>query len=114
MPRTQWTLQLSVKAERDIKGILRWTSKTFGPAQARDYYDTLYQSILDLTIDPEPVDSKIRDDLTRGARTLHVGRKGRHGSHLVIFRVLIQQKIVEVIRILHDGMDPTRHIPRNK
>jgi toxin ParE1/3/4 len=60
------------------------------------------------------VDSKTRDDLTRGARTLHVGGKGRHGSHLVIYRVLKQQKIVDVIRILHDGMDPTRHIPRNK
>jgi toxin ParE1/3/4 len=114
MAKSPWTLKISAKAEHDLNATLRWTAKNFGSAQARVYYETLRSAIISLADDPEPIDSKLRDDLSPGVRILHVGRKGRRGSHVLIYRVLNTRKIVELSRILHDDMDLPRHIPPTK
>ena len=45
--------------------------------------------------------------------TLHVARRGRTGRHLVVYRTgtpAVDPPIVEVLRLLHDSMDLSRHI----
>ncbi len=44
--------------------------------------------------------------------TLHVARRGRAGRHLVVYRIggTEDPSIIEVIRLLHDSMDLSRHV----
>lgn len=51
-------------------------------------------------------------DIAPGIRTLHVARQGRKGRHLVMFRVA-PERVIEVLRLLHDSMDLSRHWPND-
>jgi toxin ParE1/3/4 len=104
-----WKVRLGHQAEQDYVEILRWTTQTFGEAQARVYAETLTLAIETLLSGPEVPGSRARDDITPGVRTLHVARLGRKGRHLVVFRVSTAQAI-DVLRLLHDSMDLSRHV----
>lgn len=52
---------------------------------------------------------KKRDDLGPGIRLLHVARKGRKGSHFIVFRASGEHTI-DVLRMLYDGMDLPGHV----
>jgi toxin ParE1/3/4 len=41
---------------------------------------------------------------------LHIARYGRKASHFVVFRVS-EEQVLDILRILHDRMDLSRHIP---
>ena len=47
--------------------------------------------------------------------TLHVARGGRKGRHFVLYRVNTQgpTQVIDVLRLLHDSMDLSRHIERD-
>ncbi|MGX4801881.1 type II toxin-antitoxin system RelE/ParE family toxin [Bradyrhizobium guangdongense] len=105
-----WRIRLGAAAEVDFANILRWTTENFGPRQARIYRDTLVQAIGALAEGPEVAGSKSRDEIAPGLRTLHIGRRGRRGSHFLMYRVG-PESMIEVARILHDRMDLQRHIP---
>ena len=44
--------------------------------------------------------------------TLHVVRVGRRGRHLVLYRIAgaSEPSAIDVLRLLHDSMDPVRHV----
>ena len=90
--------------------ILEWTARTFGARQARSYRDTLEAAIRVLEYGPDGPGTKRRDEILPGLRTLHVARAGRRGRHLLMYRVL-DPDVIEIVRILHDAMDPARHLP---
>ena len=108
-----WTVRLSATAEADYQQILRWTVKNFGLAQAQGYANTLSSALTALHAGPEIIGAKLREDIGRHIRTLHVARNGHKGRHFVMFRVsTVQgQKVIDVLRLLHDSMDPQRHVP---
>lgn len=110
MAETRWEVILGGQAGRDFAAILDWTAKTFGARQARTYRDTLKAAIRALETGPDIPGSKRRDEIVPGLRTLHVARAGRHGRHFLMYRVVGETRI-EILRILHDGMDVTRHTP---
>jgi toxin ParE1/3/4 len=62
---------------------------------------------------PEIVGARTRDDIAKGLRDLHIARGGRRGRHLILYRIGPREagKVIEVLRVLHDAMDPKRHIP---
>ncbi|XUM20605.1 type II toxin-antitoxin system RelE/ParE family toxin [Bradyrhizobium oligotrophicum S58] len=105
-----WRVRLGAVAELDFANILKWSADNFGARQARIYRDTLVLAIGELAKGPDVVGSKARDDIAPGVRTLHVARNGRHGRHLLLYRVGSGQ-IIEIGRILHDRMDLLRHSP---
>lgn len=108
----RWRVHLSGHAEKDLLGVVRWTSQRFGAPQARDYRNNILKAVFELKSGPDVPGSRARDDLLPGLRTLHVGRKGRRGRHFLVYRS-VQPKTIEIVRILYDGMDLTRHIPDN-
>lgn len=105
-----WSVRLAEKAELDLLDALVWTNDQFGALQADEYLETLTLALEALTDGPNIVGSKVRDDIGRGIRTLHVARLGRKGRHLVVFRKADGQAI-DVIRLLHDSMDLAKHLP---
>lgn len=110
MAERRWNVRLGVVAEIDFANILKWTVENFGSRQASSYRDTLVQAIGALTDGPEVAGSKARDEIAKGLRTLHVARRGRRGSHFLMYRTM-GEATIEIVRILHERMDLQRHLP---
>jgi toxin ParE1/3/4 len=109
VPRRRWHPRLGGEAQRDFEAILRWTVGHFGTAQARRYRATLLAAIRALAAGPDVTDSRARDDLAPGLRTLHVARRGRQGRHILLYRA-VSIRDIEIVRILHDAMEMERHL----
>ena len=105
-----WRIRLARQAEADLHDILRWTARQFGAVQAGHYAETLASAIEALRAGPQVAGARERDEIASGVCTLHVARQGRKGRHLVVFRAAPGQ-VIEVLRLLHDGMDLVRHVP---
>jgi toxin ParE1/3/4 len=108
-----WTVRLTKTTESDYQSFIVWTLRNFGDLQARIYADTLSAALVALTAGPTPVGAKERSEIGKGVFTLHVARGGHKGRHFVLFRVGADQhqRHIEVLRLLLDAMDLTRHIP---
>ncbi len=109
--------RLSEPAKTDIAAILR-TSEECRGKQARIRYRALLTAAMRrVAATPEGNLTADRSDLLLGVRSFHI-RHSRDESreipvanpvHVVFYRVL-QPGIVEIVRILHDRMEPGRHI----
>jgi toxin ParE1/3/4 len=110
MAERRWRVRLSATAEVDFANILRWSTENFGARQSRVYRDTLVQAIGELAYGPNVAGSKARDEIMAGLRTLHVARRGRRGSHFLMYRAA-PDSTIEIVRILHDRTDLQRHVP---
>lgn len=108
---SRWHVRLSEPAERDFFSILRWTTEHFGTRQARVYETTLRAALKKLIAGPRILGSITRPDLGPNSLTLHVARKRRKGRHFIVYRAHEDDRRIEVLRILHDSMDLTRHVP---
>jgi toxin ParE1/3/4 len=106
----QGRVRLGDVAEVDFANILKWTTENFGARQAAIYRDTLLHAIGELADGPDVIGSRARDEIMSGLRALHVARHGRRGRHFLLYRV-IEGRIIEIGRILHDQMDLERHWP---
>jgi toxin ParE1/3/4 len=107
-----WQVQLAALAKQDYRQILRWSAEKFGAAQAQHYANTLSATLQDLSAGPDIAGVKERSDISPGIKMLHVARKGRKGSHIVLFRVASKQhNAIVVLRMLHERMDLARHLP---
>jgi len=115
-----WRLRVSATARSDIKALLRWSEEQFGAA-ARERYEALVNAaLLDIGADPFRQGSRPVPRLTN-ARFYHL-RHSRHRAtgvagivtsprHVVFYRVDDHQQRLTVIRVLHDAMEPRRHLP---
>ncbi|MFB9268591.1 type II toxin-antitoxin system RelE/ParE family toxin [Bradyrhizobium erythrophlei] len=110
MSERGWRVRLGATAEVDFANILKWTTENFGARQSRVYRDTLVHAIGELANGPDVVGSKARDEIIAGLRTLRVARRGRRGSHFLMYRAA-PNSTIEIVRILHDRMDLRRHVP---
>lgn len=102
-----WKPQLARLAQRDYANIAEWTEENFGVRQA-DVYAELIDNALDrLAADPFALPSRNRDtDLGNGYRTIRIAKQGRH---ILVYR--IEAERVLIVRILHDSMELSRHLP---
>lgn len=87
-------------AEADIDDIADYTLEQWGIEQARHYVGDLRRSIERLAVDglrrPEET------DLFPGVR------RARSGHHFIFY--LIDDERVDVVRVLHERRDTTRHL----
>jgi toxin ParE1/3/4 len=108
-----WRVRLGAAAEVDFANILKWTSENFGARQARVYRNTLVQAIGELADGHDVAGSRSRDEIMAGIRTVHIARRGRRGSHFMMYRAA-PNSTIEIVRILHDRMDLQRHVPSDE
>lgn len=107
---TGWKVRLADQAARDIKDILDWTLLQFGPQQLEIYTDAINDALEVLIEGPRVVGVRWHPELGETIASMHVARLGRKGRHLIFFRVRAPESAIEVLRILHDSMDVSRHI----
>lgn len=108
--KRRWEVRLAQRAQDDFTNIVRWTAEHFGVRQARSYALTLRRAVKALDAGLSLVDLHHRSELGQHVATLHVARQGRKGRHLLVLRVLEQDRVIDVLRILHDSMDVPRHM----
>lgn len=107
-----WAVHVGTTAQNDFTETVAWTAKHFGKRQATAYAQTLIAAMNALHAGPRIPGAREREEIGKGIYTLHVARMGRKGRHFVMFRVVDGvAREIEVLRLLHDAMDLTRHLP---
>jgi len=92
--------RLTPAAQRDLSGIWDFTQERWNAAQAEIYVSEIRAAIERIAEDPQR--GRACDDIREGYRRYRIG------SHLVFYRATACG--VDVIRILHQRMDPSRHM----
>lgn len=101
-------IRISTQARRDIEEVLAWTSREFGATQYDEYRSLIREAIEEIARNPEA--ARRRPELHESARTFHIGRRGRRARHFFLLRVA-NDGVVEIARLLYDGMDLASHLP---
>jgi len=109
--------RLSQPAIDDIAAILRISEQRHG-RQARIRYRALLTAALrHVAADPQGALSSARPELTPDTRSFHI-RRSRNESreapvtkpvHVIFYRVR-DLEAVEILRVLHERMEPSRHL----
>jgi toxin ParE1/3/4 len=109
--------RLSGPAKADIASVLR-TSEAMHGAEARIRYRALLTAALRrIAADPQGRSTRDRSELAAGLRSLHIrhsraeSREAPVGDpvHVIFYRAR-DPDLVEIVRVLHDRMEPSRHI----
>ena len=109
--------RLSGPAKADLSAILR-TSETRHGREARSRYRGLLAAAMRRVAgDPQGRLTLDRGELLAGLRSLHI-RHSRDESreapvgepvHVIFYRA-VEPGLVEIVRVLHDRMEPSRHM----
>jgi toxin ParE1/3/4 len=92
--------RLTPAAVRDLSSIWDSTAERLGARQAESYVTEIRAAIERVAADPER--GRACDEIREGYRRYGIG------SHLIFY--VESAHGVDVIRILHQRMDPTRHL----
>lgn len=92
--------RLTPAARRDLSSIWDFTEERWDVRQAETYVREIEAAILRLAADPHR--GRACDEIREGYRRYSIG------SHLLFY--VEGPDGVDVIRILHQRMDPTRHL----
>jgi toxin ParE1/3/4 len=109
--------RLSAPAKADIATILRTSEARHGPQARIRYRGLLAAAMRRVAADPEGVPTASRVEFGPGIRSLHI-RHCRGESreapvanpvHVLFYRAL-EPGLVEIVRVLHERMQPSRHL----
>jgi toxin ParE1/3/4 len=109
--------RLSLPARADLAQILAVSVERWEIAGKRRYAEVLAAGMRKVAADPDGPTTRDRTELCRGIRSFHlrnvrighVEAKVRKPVHVLFYRV-VGPGVVEIVRILHERMDPSRHI----
>lgn len=110
-------VRLSAPAQADIADILKASEALHG-AKARIRYRALLSAALRrIAANPDCMSSAARDELLAGLRSFHIrhcrddsGEPPAGNAVHVIFYRAVEPGLVEVLRVLHERMEPSRHV----
>jgi toxin ParE1/3/4 len=109
--------RVSKLAQSDLARILAASEYRWGPEGRRRYAALIEAAMRQVADEPEGAVTRDRNSLRSGTRSLHL-RYVRAGSpeakvknpvHILDYRS-VHPELVEIIRVLHERMDPGRHI----
>jgi toxin ParE1/3/4 len=103
-------VRLTFEARRDLADILEWTTGRFGPQQAAVFAGALTSALMLLANGPDQTSARRRDDIKPGLWSLHLATVQPRSRHLIFYRVAGDGSIA-ISRVLHESMDPRRHLP---
>jgi len=97
---SRYDLVVSPLSRDDLKGIYQYGVRNWGASQAAAYLELFKNHLWNLT--EQPKIGVEREVLLPGLRSFLVE------SHVVFYR--LQNRRIEIVRILHGKQDPQRHI----
>ena len=109
--------RLSPLADADLASILSISEANWGADGRRRYAALLMAAMRLVAVDSTGPTTRDRADLRAGIRSLHlrhVRAAAPHAAvrrpvHVVYFR-MSRPGLIEIVRVLHERMEPTRHI----
>jgi toxin ParE1/3/4 len=109
--------RISSLARTDLAHILALSTERWGSDGRRRYAALLSAAMRKVAAEPDGSATRDRAGLFRGTRSFHL-RHARVGDgnmrvgrpvHVLFFRV-VRPGLVEIVRVLHERMDPSRHL----
>ena len=108
--------RLSRLAEDDVLRILSTSEERWGPEARRRYAAIIIAAMRKVATDPKGLATWDRAELLTGVRSMHLRHtrvhsqeRVRHPVHVLYYR-MIEPDLVEIVRVLHERMEPRRHI----
>jgi toxin ParE1/3/4 len=92
--------RLTPAAQRDLSEGWDFTEERWGAGQAEKYIAEIRAAIERVAADPDR--GRACDEIRQGYRRYGIG------SHLLFF--VVTDDSVDIVRVLHQRMDPTRHL----
>jgi toxin ParE1/3/4 len=108
--------RLSRPAQADLAGILATSAERWGIESRRRYAARLATAMRTIAANPKGPTTRDRSELLPGIRSFHVRHarsndpeaKVRRPVHVFYYRV-VQPGSIEIVRVLHERMEPSRH-----
>ena len=109
--------RLARPAQIDLANILATSAERWGADGRQRYAAVLADALRQVADEPEGPLIKKRPELRSGIRSFHVRyarysadtAKVRRPVHVLYYRVA-QEGVIEIVRVLHEKMDPSRHL----
>jgi toxin ParE1/3/4 len=109
--------RLSRPAQADLAQILATSAEHWGIDGRRRYAAMLAAAMRKVAAEPEGRSTQDRSKVLPGIRSIHLRHAHTGGSatrvkrpvHILYYRV-IRPGLVEIVRVLHERMEPTRHL----
>jgi toxin ParE1/3/4 len=109
--------RLARPAQIDLANILATSAERWGAEGRQRYAAVLADAIRQVAEEPEGRLTKKRSELRSRIRSFHVRyarrsrdtAKVRRPVHVLYYRVA-QKGVIEIVRVLHEKMDPSRHL----
>jgi toxin ParE1/3/4 len=109
--------RLSQLAEGDLAQILATSEERRGTQGRRRYAALVAVAMRRVAAEPNGAATQDRGELSRGVRSFHIRHARRHHPtvrvsrpvHVLYYRALAPE-LVEIVRVLHERMEPSRHI----
>ena len=109
--------RLARPAQLDLGNILATSAERWGAEGQQRYAAVLADAMRQVADEPQGPLTKNRTELRSGIRSFHVrharrasdAAKVRRPVHVLYYRVA-PQGVIEIVRVLHERMDPSRHL----
>jgi toxin ParE1/3/4 len=109
--------RLARAAQIDLANILATSARAWGTDGRQRYAAILADAMRHVADEPEGPLTKKRTELRSGLRSFHVRyarrsagtAKIRRPVHVLYYRVA-EEGVIEIVRVLHEKMDPSRHL----
>lgn len=109
--------RLARPAQLDLGSILATSAERWGTDGQQRYAAVLADAMRRVADEPQGPLTKNRTELRSGVRSFHVRHARRSADavnvrrpvHVLYYRVA-QQGVIEIVRVLHERMDPSRHL----
>ena len=109
--------RLSPLARADVARILAISAERWGIEGRVRYAAILAAAMRKVAAEPQGATTRDRAELSRGVRSLHLRHarvadseaRVKSPVHVLFFR-LVRPGLVEIVRVLHERMEPTRHV----
>jgi toxin ParE1/3/4 len=109
--------RLTQSAETDLGRILTVSAERWGTEARLRYEALLFDAFQQLAARPEGPLTRNQSDVGPHLRSFHVrhtqrqprGEHVRRPVHVIYYRA-VQPDVVEIVRVLHERMEPTRHL----
>ena len=109
--------RLARPAQIDLANILATSAERWGTDGRQRYATVLADAMRHVADEPQGPLTKKRTELRSGIRSFHIryarrsadAAKVRRPVHVLYYRVA-QEGVIEIVRVLHEKMDPSRHL----
>jgi len=109
--------RLARPAQIDLANILATSAERWGTGGRQRYAAVLAAAMRQVADQPEGPLTKKRPELRSGIRSFHVRYTRRSAEdatvrrpvHVLYYRVA-QEGVIEIVRVLHERMEPSRHL----